>query len=125
MNNLPWTNEQPPWAFPLPLIFCPVVTLTPSVSMFLPEHQIPQHLGSGRTRDGQHQAVVPYTQNVTHELSGTIARDRPAGIHLAHVWMDANNARVSKVWESPQGNSIFPRTDRVDLSEYQVHVEDM
>lgn len=133
MNNPPPTNE---WPFPPPpLVFCLFVTLTPSISIFWYEHRNQQHRGPSQTpdqeRDEQHQAVVPYPQNYTHELYGTIAGDRPTGIHLGHVWMDANhNARVSGVWGPPQGDStILLRTDRVprhvDLSpEYEVHVED-
>ena len=104
-------------------------------------------------RNGCYQAAAPYPQQIKHELFGTIRSDRPTGMHLDHPWMDANhNTRISGVWEPLQGNpsalvddtnfnqqrriEVFtidrwgsatessPCTEGVDLSEYEVHIED-
>ena len=106
-------------------------------------------------QNGRRQAVVPYPKKLTHESSSTIGKDRLTSIHLGHAQTDADHdTRISGVWRPPQGDlstpvddtnsnqqprqiEVFtidrwdsttessPRTDCVDLSEYEVHIEDM
>ena len=54
---------------------------------------------------GSREAEALYQNNITHELSGTITRDRSTGTHPGMARMDDdNNAGAEKVWRTPSRN---------------------
>ena len=75
-----------------------------------PQGQYPSYYPSwGPSRHqrwiGSHEAEALYPYNISHELSGTITRDRSTGNHPGMARIDANNnAGAEKVWRTPSRN---------------------